>query len=143
MNGVLLALVVGSLMPGPAGNVEIIASGCTPEQPYVSCTGPGTQTIYFAPPYQRDVLLHELGHQFDYDNMDADGRAEFEAINGDPRPWRSAPNSPHEQFAVAYQMCATYKRWPRRWEDKQMAYGLKLGPKRFAKACQIISRRAL
>lgn len=51
-------------------------------------------------------VLHELGHQFDYQVMSDFQRDWFRMFIGDPRPWRSSPNSPHEQFAEAYRTCA-------------------------------------
>jgi hypothetical protein len=55
--------------------------------------------------FSRYMLRHELGHVFDYVAMTQAARDGFEMIMRDPRPWRSPPNSPHEQFAEAYGLC--------------------------------------
>ena len=51
------------------------------------------------------MFLHELGHRFDY-RMPGWVRDRFRALIGDARPWRATPNSPMEQFADAYSLCA-------------------------------------
>jgi hypothetical protein len=50
----------------------------------------------------------------------------FEALMHDARPWRSPPNSPHEQFAEAVRLCAISVRWLDRYG---LAYGY--SPTRF------------
>jgi hypothetical protein len=52
------------------------------------------------------TVWHELGHHFDY-AMPNWVRTLFLRLMGQPtRPWRGSPNSPHEQFAEAYRLCA-------------------------------------
>lgn len=59
------------------------------------------------------IRRHELGHIFDYNFMDDEARNRFRSIMRDPRPWRSPPNSPHEQFAEAFETCVRSVRYPR------------------------------
>jgi hypothetical protein len=90
---------------------------------------------------ERAAWLHELGHQFDYSVMTGDDRGAFRAITHDRRSWRHGPNSPHEQFAVAYQQCAQHHRIARqlpvpgdyRWTPT---------PGEHARACALIRRVA-
>lgn len=79
----------------------------------VACATPGN--IWLVPGLLADaawwredraVLWHELGHQFDYSVLSEAHRDKFRALIRDTRPWRSPPNSPHEQFAEAYRWCA-------------------------------------
>lgn len=58
---------------------------------------------------KRLVFSHELGHRFDYRVMTPAARDAFRALIGTRRPWRAAPNSPHEQFAEAYGLCLRHR----------------------------------
>jgi hypothetical protein len=56
---------------------------------------------------EREVLLHELGHVYDYSVMADPYRNRFRALIHDKRPWRAeGGDSPHEQFGEAYAACA-------------------------------------
>jgi hypothetical protein len=57
---------------------------------------------------RRDALLHEVGHMLDrpWTGFSDAGRDAFRALIGDERPWRTEPDSPHEQFAEAWRLCA-------------------------------------
>lgn len=88
----------------------------------VSCAYQDPPTIHLSAHGRRArrVLLHELGHVFDYTRLTDSDRGTFLAIMRDERPWRAPPNSPHEQFAVAYSACAMWpwferRKWRRRW----------------------------
>ena len=96
-------------VPTPPIAVTVIGEPC-PTGLGRSCTSPDGP-IYIAPSelHPRHAFYHELGHKFDYTVMTDDGRAAFEALQGDARPWRSSPNSPHEQFAEGYSICAAQK----------------------------------
>jgi len=82
----------------------------------------------------RGTLLHELGHAFDA-QMSERARARFNALFRDPRPWRSAANSPHERFAEAYRLCAMRPRIARRYVG---AYGYTVTPARHRRVCGLI-----
>ena len=105
--------------PMPDPPPPVIAAGC-PGDVLKSCTGPG-QPIYLATTDRRDYW-HEMGHQFDYTRLDDGERNRFRRAIREQRPWVSSPNSPHEQFAEAYTVCAlgvksngyTYWRQPSR-----------------------------
>lgn len=88
-------------MPDP--QPVIVTAGC-PGDELKSCTGPG-RPIYLASSSPRDYW-HETGHQFDYTRLDDGERKRFRRAIRDDRPWHSSPNSPHEQFAEAYMVCA-------------------------------------
>jgi hypothetical protein len=69
---------------------------------------------------QVQVRNHELGHVIDYELLTNSDRGMFEALMHDARPWRSPPNSPHEQFAEAVRLCAISVRW---LDRRDLAYG--------------------
>src|SRR5882757_92693 len=73
-----------------------------------ACAWPGLirMTPFGDPGHTRRAFMHELGHQFDYFAMTDAKRAQFETLLGDTRPWHTSPNSPHEQFAEAWGICA-------------------------------------
>jgi len=86
----------------------------------------------------RSLFLHELGHVFD-GRMPEWARTDFRRLIRDRRPWRSAPNSPHEQFAVAYELCAEGERVER---GMQYGYGYSPRPAAHRAACRLIRRVA-
>lgn len=129
-------------VPTVDGTIRLTAApdGC----PRGACAWPGI--VYMAPTgmdqgEQRDTWLHELGHQFDYAMMTGPDRGAFRSITHDHRAWRSPPNSPHEQFAVAYQQCAEHRSIARqlpvfgdfKWTPT---------PAQHARACALIRRVA-
>lgn len=106
------------------------------------CTGPDTDRIHFAPGTNRETLYHALGHRFDY-AMPEWKRQRFLRIQNEARPWRSPPNSPHEQFAVAYALCATGATRPGKrdsWGDVgEYGYGYApRSPRQYRRACHLI-----
>lgn len=102
-------------VPTPDVTLTIVedSSGCQGQGS--ACTVEGGQTIWIDPtPFEgvgvseddvHETLLHEVGHQAGY-RMPPWVLARFEAMRGDPRPWRQAPNAPIEQFAEAWRLCA-------------------------------------
>ena len=88
---------------------------------------------------ERASLWHELGHQFDYRVMHDAQRDVFRALVGDPRPWVTSPNSPHEKFAEAYRWCALKTR-PRRVPGD---YEYRPTVRRHQRICTLIARAAL
>lgn len=89
-------------------------------------------------PYLRAVFYHELGHIFDSFELDDAARDQFRAITADTRPWYTPPNSPHEQFAEAYSMCARWAERPRR--IKMWMYRWKPTRREHRQACAVIQR---
>ena len=79
------------------------------------------------------IAWHELGHAFDYFNMTDARRDAWRSIMHDPRPWRTSPNSPHEQFAESYMACALGQR-------RSLSYGYLYAPTRaqFGQVCALI-----
>jgi hypothetical protein len=103
-----------------------------------SCTWPGGP-IYLDPEWgDTSTLLHELGHQFDYQAMHDPQRDAFRRLTEDSRPWRTSPNSPHEQFAEAYQLCATGTRPVDGWVWG--GYRYRERPRRHRRICLLIQR---
>jgi hypothetical protein len=97
-------------MPSPTGTITVYRQTCFDGQPR-SCTSPQIPAVWIQ--YRAD-LLHELGHRFDY-GMSEHARERFLTLIGQAgRPWRSPPNSPHEQFAEAWSFCAINPRRPQR-----------------------------
>jgi hypothetical protein len=109
-------------VPTPDATVVIRPTGCPfGEEP--ACTWPlgpihfdhaGVAWSSDHPAEVRGTLLHELGHQYDY-LMPERARARFARIMRDARPWRTSPNSPHEQFAEAYAHCGLGGKAARRY----------------------------
>ena len=92
-------------LPLPDLRIVVRVAPCPDDPRVAGCSAPGD--IWLRPRGgDRAVLLHELGHQFDY-RQPQWSRTEFEAINKDHRPWDSAPNGPAEQFAEAWMACAS------------------------------------
>lgn len=104
------------------------------------CTFVGTTDVWLNEPLTpRVALLHELGHQFDYWAMTDAARDEFRQLVGDPRPWRSAPNSPHEKFAEAYGFCARHRRI-KNLDNTTLGYGYEPTPRMHKMVCALIRR---
>jgi hypothetical protein len=95
-----------SRVPTVNRTVTVIEGRCPIGGP--ACTsGDGRLWIQPGIPTRRFVLLHELGHQFDYRAMTDPFRAAFEWAIGETDPWRDGTfSSPHEKFAEGYAICA-------------------------------------
>src|SRR3954468_13703704 len=96
-------------VPTPLGVVDLVLDSC-PVDVSDGCIYHGAPPTIFLGSTVRDrpTLLHELGHAFDTQRLTTADRAAFEGIFRDGRPWRTAPNSPHERFAEAYSLCARH-----------------------------------
>jgi hypothetical protein len=131
-----------SLMPTVAGTVRWTTdtAGCGRD----ACAAPGVVMLDPADMTlgeEHETWLHELGHQFDYAEMTGGDRAAFRSITHDRRRWRTAPNSPHEQFAVAYQQCAQHRTITRRLPVSG-DYRWTPTPGQHVRACALIRRVA-
>jgi hypothetical protein len=106
------ALAIAVITYAPCPHVAD-AWGCAfrPNLVYVSAVNASDQV---------QVRNHELGHVIDYELLTNSDRGMFEALMHDARPWRSPPNSPHEQFAEAVRLCAISVRW---LDRRDLAYG--------------------
>jgi hypothetical protein len=103
-------MVVFATVPPGAGCDVSQACAVAPRTVYVS-------SFWDQPGWisqRAEVLDHELGHVFDYTRMSDGARNRFRSIMGITRPWRSDPNSPHEQFAEAFSLCVRSARFPPR-----------------------------
>jgi hypothetical protein len=97
-------VIDAALVPTPNLTITLVVGSAPCSR---SCTADdGTHTIWLTR-LDAPTLLHEVGHQFDYLMPDTT-RAAFVAIMHDGRAWRSAPSSPHEQFAETYRLCAEH-----------------------------------
>jgi hypothetical protein len=120
-------------IPGPT-SVVVRLLRC-PAADKSACVYPNTIEIYLDPAsITRRKFLHEVGHVFDYGQPQW-ARDKFEEIMHDTRPWRSPPNSPHEQFAEAWAGCASHKAIS---DEAAFGYNYLPTPRQFQKACQLI-----
>lgn len=110
---VAAAPAAAALEPIPNPTPAIVYGDATPcAGQGETCTGPGQPIYTSGNTLDRRARLHEYGHHFDYllgeDAAAAGVRARFARITGNQaRPWRTSPNSPHEQFAETYRACAS------------------------------------
>lgn len=128
-----------TLVPTLKQPPNVIVQAC-PSDAGTSCTGYGGP-IYLHPDDVRRprVLQHELGHHFDYAlPADSGVHERFASIMRDTREWRSPPNSPHEQFAELYAICA--RTTPRNAHAVQAGYMLDITRKQVRAGCGLICR---
>lgn len=114
----------------------IFRDGCPPPTPAVACTWPHGP-IYVTPGSGRRVLLHELGHQFDFQVLTDYQRDKFRWLVGSDNAWAEDPDSPAEQFAEAYSICAMPFRGSLLWSS---SYGYDPKPRRHQRICLLIRR---
>ncbi|HUO71684.1 MAG TPA: hypothetical protein VMU39_12995, partial [Solirubrobacteraceae bacterium] len=129
-------------LPLPRGTITVSFAPCPGILWVDGCSAPGA--IWLRPSFaDRAVLLHELGHQFDY-GQPPWARAAFEALGHDPRPWDAAPNGPDEQFAEAWMGCAAPAIAADRFDSAtgrdEFAYGYRPTPRELRRACTLIRR---
>jgi hypothetical protein len=101
----LQAWADAALIPTPSIDVTVYPTACGN---HLACASQAGIWIAWTDPNlpARKTLLHEIGHHVDY-GMPWQYRELFQRMTGTVgRPWRDAPNSPHEQFAEAYALCA-------------------------------------
>lgn len=164
----LAAVVAATLLVGaPSGWQAWVAASKVPTSPvsvvvqdnpcYCFLPDPQNPTIQIAfvdrayyGPYAGDTftldrvaLMHELGHVFDLFVLTDSGRAAFENLAGDHRPWWQFPNPPAEKFAQAYEFCALYgDAQPGRWRAKQIVWGWNPVRRTQAAVCRLIRTAA-
>lgn len=120
-----------------------------------ACTRPG-DVIYMGAPSRylgtghRELartFWHELGHQFDYQVLHEPHRDKFRELIRTDAPWRAEEDadrlfksSPHEQFAVAYAVCAMPTRpiAGRIWGE----YGYSVRVRTHRRICKLIQNAA-
>lgn len=128
-----------SLVPTLRQPPTVLNEPC-PSGEGTSCTWSGGP-IYLHPSdaNRPRVLWHELGHHFDYAlPLDSGVHERFERITRDTRAWRSAVNSPHEQFAELYAICATTK--PAAARRVWAGYALDISRRQVRVGCGLICR---
>jgi hypothetical protein len=126
-----------SRMPSPDVVVTVHRETC-PDASGVACAI--SRDVYLGTSFEPNRFLHEMGHQFDYSATDT-MREAFEEATHDSRPWRTAPNSPNEQFAEAYRICA---RWGGRtpFLAQTAGYDFRVLASRQPVVCRIIQDEA-
>ncbi len=131
-------------LPLPSREIVVSLSGCPAAPQAAGCSAPGMIWLRRATS-DRAVLLHELGHQFDYGQPQW-SRAAFEALNNDHRPWETMPNGPAEQFAEAWMACAAPSLAASSYDDAtgryDLAYGYQPTRRQLQRACRLIRRTA-
>lgn len=100
----LVALVIG---------IAVVPAPCPWQAHSNSCYVPAQRAIYIAPEHanNRDILMHEYGHAWDYERLTDTDRRRFQRLMGYPSRlgWWQEPRyrkSPGEAFADAYADCA-------------------------------------
>ena len=131
-------------LPLPSATIIVHIAPC-PNLPNADgCSAPGV--IWLRPGVaNRALLLHELGHQFDYTQQQW-VRTAFEVLNHDGRPWGSEPNGPSEQFAEAWMGCAAPDLAAGRYDTAtgryEFAYGYRPSWNGLKAACKLVRRAA-
>lgn len=141
-NAQLQGYADGFLVPMAPGTVTVHDTRCYFEAgPGVACTTtPGDDIWMQEPPgVRRRVFAHELGHRYDYQTMTNPARALFQRHIHDTRLWDGNGirqiDSPHEQFAEAYSLCARHRRIRQRYQGW---YGYTIGPIGHQRICTLI-----
>lgn len=104
-------------VPVPTATITFTSSPCPGIGDVLGCAVPGRMWLDEANPQNhdpKDIFLHEMGHEFGYfnlgDTLDTvwpNAREDqFMALVGLGGQWRRPGNSPVEQFAEAYRLCA-------------------------------------
>lgn len=129
-----------SLVPTPPGAVVVIRERCRDGR-HSYCASATEPVIWLAPGrVPESTFLHELGHVFDQQVLTDAHRAQFLAQNWMAhRPWRADEDSPQEQFAEAYSVCARVRRYD---GMVGVSFGYRLGKKRHRRNCDLIRRAA-
>lgn len=134
-----------SHVPLAAGSVTIHREPCgIPGAPPRACIAFGGADIWLGgtePQRMRAEFSHELGHRFDYLVMTDRARDAFRTLVHDPRPWRTAPNSPHEKFAEAYGLCLRHRTIRR--APNNLSYGYEVNATRHRRVCRMIRQTAV
>jgi hypothetical protein len=141
-----------SLVPTPAGTVTFANDYC-PATHWSACYTPLARVIYMAGPNaaNRAQFFHELGHDFDSNNMTDAYRAGFIRIMRYRTPsWWAAANpvdaeSAGERFATAYSVCARRQTIARDGWRYGPGHGYGYSPTRaqHRRVCALIRRAAL
>lgn len=126
-----------SLTPPPTGPITVYDADC-PWQSGVACTTESQgRKVWVSRQLFRDewqaAVFHELGHQFDYEHPEL--RRPFLALLALGDEWRTPADSPHEQFAEAYRLCAVYATRPQR---EAMGYGFVPSRRQFDAVCRLM-----
>lgn len=96
--------------PEPRARTEPGFDGTTTTPGFARPGPPAELWVDPAHPDREEVLVHELGHLFDYAHLTDSDRGTFLAITREDRAWTEGGSfSPRERFAAAYMGCAI---WP-------------------------------
>lgn len=139
----LQAWLTASYAPADAGRVTVHRAPCFDGQDRACTTTPGDDVwlATTAPQVLRMTLFHELGHRFDYRVMTDAARDAFRRLVHDPRPWHTAPNSPHEVFAAAYSACARHRTLHGELLNREYDYNP--SPRTHRRVCRLIWQTAV
>lgn len=126
--GVLLAkaLAIAVISVGPAAPCNGVgACAYPPNHIYIATqwwSGTADAYVAYDPADRLNTRNHELGHIVDYNLLTDQDRGMFQAIMHRKGEWRQAVNSPHEQFAEAFRLCAISTRYVSRHQGLGFGY---------------------
>ena len=129
-------------VPTPSGVVTLVLEACPAYVSAAGCTFAQARRMHLAPiGRDRRTFFHELGHVFDAQVLTDGERQRFRRLVGARGPWFGVvgEDSPGEQFAEAYALCARF----RTLRTTQFAmYDYVATPQRHAAVCALIRQAA-
>jgi hypothetical protein len=134
--------IEGAQVPTPSGLVTLVLEACPVNASAAGCAFAQARRVHLAPLNRdRRTFFHELGHVFDVHVLTTRDRERFRALAGVRGPWFGpvGADSPGEQFAEAYSLCARFRTIGR---TQFGMYDYVATPARHATVCGLIRRAA-
>jgi hypothetical protein len=132
----------GAQVPTPSGLVTLVLEACPVNASAAGCAFAQERRVHIAPlGRDRRTFFHELGHVFDAHVLTDAERQRFRTLARMRGPWFGpiGTDSPGEQFAEAYSLCARFRTIRR---TQFAMYDYVATPARHAAVCGFIRRAA-